>query len=115
MVYISKFNDINCVLPSTVINSSEVWIFDTEKRDIIVLRALKDLKFTAKSITFNNIDENKSFKKKLRNIDDIYLFTNTLESPTKKSLNNTFNSIKTTQQIASGRMNSNRIIIKVFK
>lgn len=115
MVYISKFSNINSALPSTVINSSEVWIFDTESRDIIVLRALKDLKFTAKGITFNNVDENKSFKKKLRNIDDIYLFTNTLETPTKKSLNSTFNSIKTTQQKTSGRMNSNKIIIKVFK
>lgn len=115
MLYCSKLNDIDCILPSKAIGASEVWIYDFEKRDIIVLRALKDLKFTASGMTFNNVDETKSFKKKLRKPEDIYLFTNTLEAPTKKSLNNTFNSIKTTQQKSSGRMNKDRIIIKVFK
>lgn len=115
MPYLKVWDKIEGILPQAVINCSEVWIYDTEKRDIIVLRALKDLKFNAKGFTFGNVDETKSFKKKLRKIEDLYLFTNTLETPTKKSLLATLNSIKTTEQSVSGRMNENKIILKVFK
>lgn len=113
--YKKTWEGIDGLNPTACINSGEVWVFDTDTRDVIVLRALKDLKFTAKGYTFNNVDESKSFKKKLRKIEDIYLFTNTLENLTKKSLLTTFTSIKTKEQKASGRMNENKIIIKVFK
>lgn len=113
--YLKVWDKVEGLLPQAVIGCSEVWLFDTEKRDIIVLRALKDLKFNAKGFTFGNVDESKSFKKKLRKVEDLYLFTNTLETPTKKSLLVTLNSIKTTEQIASGRMNEFKIILKVFK
>jgi hypothetical protein len=115
MPYLKVWDKIEGLLPQAVIGCSEVWLFDTEKRDIIVLRALKDLKMNAKGFTFGNVDESKSFKKKLRKIEDLYLFTNTLETPTKKSLLATLNSIKTTEQVASGRMNEFKIILKGFK
>ena len=115
MPYLKVWDKAEGILPQAVIGCSEVWIFDTEKRDIIVLRALKDLRFNAKGFTFGNVDESKSFKKKLRKIEDLYLFTNTLETPTKKSLLTTLNSIKTTEQVASGRMNEFKIILKAFK
>lgn len=115
MPYKKTWESIDGLNPTAVVNCSEVWVFDTDTRDVIVLRALKDLKFSAKGFTFNNVDETKSFKKKLRNIEDIYLFTNTLENITKKSLLTTFTSIKTKEQKTSGRMNENKIIIKVFK
>lgn len=115
MPYLKSWDKVEGLLPQAVIGCTEVWIFDSEKRDIIVLRALKDLKFSAKGFTFGNVDEAKSFKKKLRKIEDLYLFTNTLETPTKKSLLATLNSIKTTEQVVSGRMNEFKIILKGFR
>lgn len=115
MPYLKVWDKVEGLLPQAVIGCSEVWIFDTEKRDIIVLRALKDLRINAKGFTFGNVDETRSSKKKLRKIEDLYLFTNTLEAPTKKSLLATLNSIKTTEQLTSGRMNEFKIILKTFK
>ena len=115
MPYLKVWDKVEGLLPQAVIGCTEVWIFDSEKRDIIVLRAIKDLKFIAKGMTFGNVDEARSSKKKLRKAEDLYLFTNTLETPTKKSLLATLNSIKTTEQTTSGRMNEFKIILKSFK
>jgi hypothetical protein len=113
--YLKTWESLEGLHPSTVIGCSEIWVWDTEKRDVHVMRVLKDFKFTAKGQTFLNIDEEKSFKKKLRKPEDVYLFTNTLEDPTKKTMLATFNTIKTTQQKTSGRMSSNKLILKAFK
>jgi hypothetical protein len=115
MPHTMNWEKIDGIHPSNAIGSSEIWVWDYEKRDIHVLKVLKDFKFQAKGYTFLNIDEERSFKKKLRKIEDIYLFTNTLEELNKKSMNETFAAIKTTPQKTSGRMNSSKIIIKIFK
>jgi hypothetical protein len=115
MPYSKSWDKLEGLHPSAAIGCSEIWVWDSEKRDVHVMRALKDFKFSAKGYTFLNIDEQRSFKKKLRKPEDVYLFTNTLEDPTKKSMLATFNQIKTTEQKTSGRMNEHRLIIRAFK
>lgn len=113
--YQSEYENIKGVHPSNVVGCSEIWVYDTDTRGIHVMRSIKDEKFQAKGFTFLNIDVDRSFKKTLRKIEDLYLFTNTLEVSTKKSLLNTFNTIKTTQQQTNGRMSKSKIIIHTFK
>jgi hypothetical protein len=115
MPYAKTWDKLEGLHPSVAIGCSEIWVWDFEKRDVHVMRVLKDFKFSAKGYTYLNIDEERSFKKKLRKPEDVYNFTNTLEDPTKKTMLATFNSIKTTEQKTSGRMNETKVIIKVFK
>jgi hypothetical protein len=116
MPYLKSYDKIDGIHPQLAIHCSEIWVYDTETRDIHVIRAMKDLKLSAKGHTFMNVDDTKSYKKKLRKPEEqLYSIIGLLETPTKKSMNLSFNEIKTTQQATSGRMNEFKIIIQVFK
>ena len=74
------------------------------------------MKLNASGMTFGNLDESKTVRKKLRKPEEqLHTFMNGLETKTKKSFNSIFSEIKTTEQSASGRMSANKIIIQIFK
>ena len=115
VVYLKEYQNFKGLSPTECINSSEIWFYSTDTREINVIRALAGLKFTAKGTTFQNVDVDNSFKKKLRNPDEqLQAFINPLESKTKKYFKQTFNAIKTTETKTTGRMSDARIIIQIF-
>lgn len=102
--------------PKSVIGSTEVWIFDTETRDLTVLRAIQGTKFEAEGQSFRNIDQDKSYKKKLRKpVEQLNSFINCVENKTKKLYKELFEAIKSTEQKGTGRMSETRMILHVFK
>lgn len=113
--YLKEYESIKGIHPKDCINQSEIWIYDAEARDVIVLRSIKDTKFIAKGMTFINVDVDRSSRKKLRKTEDLYLFINSLETINKKYMLNTLESIKTKEQSVSGRMSDTKIIIQIFK
>lgn len=108
-----EYNNIKSIHPKDVIGKSEVWIFDTVTRDLIVLRALAG-KLKAAGASFTNIDESKSFKKKLRKPEDVLNTLKSLIDTNKKAFKEVFDKLTTTETKASGRMADTRIIIEVF-
>lgn len=114
--YTKKYENIDGLHPKTVVGASEVWIFDTETRDLHVLRAIQGTKFEADGQSFKNVDDTKSTKKKLRKpIEQLNSFINCVENRTRKLYKEIFDEIKSTEQKTSGRMNEHRIILHVFK
>lgn len=115
MPYLKEYENIHGIHPEKCVGCSEIWVYDTETRDINVIRSIKDTKLSAKGFTFQNVDEVKSFRKKLRKPEDLLLFTNSLETINKKFMLQVFDSIKTKAQATSGRLNTTKIIINTFK
>lgn len=114
--YTKKYENIEGLHPKSVIGATEVWIFDTETRDLHVLRAIQGTKFEADGQSFKNVDDSKSIKKKLRKpIEQLNSFINCVENRTRKLYKEIFDEIKSTEQKTSGRMNEHRIILHVFK
>lgn len=113
--FLKEYENIKGIHPKDCIGHSELWVFDIETRDLIVLRSVKDTKFSAKGHAFLNVDDTRSIRKKLRKVEDLQLFTNTLETINKKFMATTFDTIKTKPQGTSGRLNSSKIIINAFK
>lgn len=114
--YCLEWDGIKGLHPKEAIGASEIWLFDTETRDLSVLRVETGLKIAAEGASFRNIDADKSIKKKLRKPEDVLnSFLNGVDSKTKKAFKEIFDQIKTTESKTSGRMNDKRLILHVFK
>ena len=111
--YQLEYNGIKSLLPSQVIGKSIVWLFDTDTRDLIILRSLAG-KFKASGQSFLNVGETNSFKKKLRNPDkQLSEFCSALDK-SKKIDDEYFDNITSKSQKAVGRMSENKIILCVY-
>lgn len=111
--YKKEYEGIKSLHPKEIIGKSVAYIFDTDTREFIILHSIS-AKFKATGQTIGNLDEAKCVKKKIRKPDEfLKQFSSQLE-PSKSSYKQLFDSIKTTEQKAVGRMNENKIILKVL-
>ena len=103
---------IASVNPTEIIDSTEVWVYNTKTRKIGIyyVEALKT-GISVKGTTLQEFDALKSRQKTLRKpAEQLKLFKGNAKTKYQKA----FDDIKTTDTVLNGRFNENTIILKTF-
>lgn len=110
--FLKEFDDLNLksVKPTSIVDSGEVWLYNTKNKRLIVYKAAKDSKLSIKGTAITGYDVKESVMVCLRKPDDF--FKNTQLA--KRALANGFKSIKTKPTAANGRINDSMIILGAF-
>jgi len=95
--------------PSKIVNSTEVWLYNTKNRRLYKYVAMDGMKLTVKGITIVNVNTEKSGGKIIRKPETILLGVQTL---TSRQLSKLYNDIRGTQSRAVGRLNEDTLIVK---
>lgn len=111
--YLPKDIDLNVtsIPPEKIINASEVWIYDTDKRKLGKYKANDGDKLTIKGTTILNWDYELSSQKTVRKPSEII---NKFVTDKKSELDKLFNSIKSVNMEVKGRTNKSVLILRVF-
>jgi hypothetical protein len=96
--------------PSKMVNSDEVWIYNTKYRRLTVYKPADGGVLSIKGTTITNFDINTSSSKTLRKPEMI----RTLGGMTKRPLNSAFKALTTKPTTPNGRINEECIILRVF-
>jgi hypothetical protein len=111
--YMKEYNGINGLHPKDVVGKSMAFIFDTDTRDLIMLKCLSG-KLKASGQSFTNVCDSNSAKKKLRHPEiQLNEFQSSLEK-SRKADEQYFDKVKCKEQKAVGRMSDKRIILCVY-
>ena len=102
---------LKSVLPSKIVGSKEVWLFNTKYRTINRLVSSSKDGFTIKGTTIQDVDLDKSSKKKLRKPEDFFKQDKDLSKTKLKAI---YNDIKTKETPTTGRVGTETIIYRVF-
>lgn len=97
--------------PSEIIGAKQLWIFNTKTRKLGVYHAWTDGGLTIKGTTINGFTDNSSAKT-LRKPNDVL---QALSKATERKYKSIYADIKSTEQELTGRINSDIILLKVFK
>lgn len=102
--------DIKSQSPEKIVDATEVYLYDTQKRHYIYLKAEVNKTFTVTGTTIKNVDTEKSFRKTLRKPKE------QLDSKryTKKFYENLAKNVTSKPQKVTGRMNENIIILGAY-
>lgn len=111
--YLKEFPDlgIKSVSPDKVVGANQVWVFNTKYRKLFKYEALPGMTLTWKGTTLQNFDPSKSGAKTIRKPE---LFMGEASSTTKRRLERMFDEIRGVLAKATGRINEEVIIVKVF-
>jgi hypothetical protein len=96
--------------PPTLVNSTEVWIFNTKYKKLQVYRAVNGEKMSVKGTTLTNYDVASSSAKTIRNPEQV----KDLGQMTKRNFELAFKNLKTKESAVNGRINEDCIILKVW-
>ena len=110
--FMAQFPELNLVsiTPSNIIGSTVLWCYDTKTRKLIVYHAATDAKqLTIKGSTIIGYDDKLSVAKTLRKPSETL---KEFASAGKIKLRTFMQDIKTTETLASGRINANQILLK---
>jgi hypothetical protein len=99
--------ELKSLNPTNIINSKELWCFDTSTRKLIKYIG----KLSVKGSTIIGFDEKKSAAKTLRSPKEQLL---EIKKCNAKDLNLYYNDIDAVEIKASGKINENQIILKIF-
>lgn len=97
--------------PSEIIGAKQLWVFNTKTRKLGVYHAWTDGGLSIKGTTINGFTDN-SCSKTLRKPNDVL---QALSKATERKYKSIFADIKSTEQELTGRINSDTILLKVFK
>jgi hypothetical protein len=101
---------IKSVSPTEIVNSLEVWVFNTKYRKLQVYRALDNSGMSVRGTTLLNFDPANSSSKTIRKPEMVKDFA----SMTKRSLNSAYKAVKCKEAQPNGRINEECILLKVF-
>lgn len=110
--YMAEFSELglkSAPVP-TLVNSKEVWIYNTKYKKLQVYRAPKDQTMTVKGTSLVNYDISTSFSKTIRKPDQIP----SMVLMTRKNFEMAFNKLSTKESAVNGRINEDCIILKVW-
>jgi hypothetical protein len=111
--YLKTYESLTGLHPKEVIGKSSAYIYDTATRELYYIQSMNGkLKASGQSII--NIDDTNSSKKKIRKPEEFFIEFFGDKSKTKIESKSIYDSIKTTEQKCAGRMNDNKIILKVY-
>lgn len=97
--------------PVEIIGAKQLWVFNTKTRKLGVYHAWTDGGLTIKGTTIDGYTDNSS-SKTLRKPADIFL---AMQKGTERKYKSIFDGIKSTEQALTGRINTDTILLKVFK
>ena len=109
--YQSEFTKLKLVSinPEKIIGANELWVFNTKYNRLGIYRAVNSVRgFSVKGCTIQHFDEDTSVQKTARKPKDILSVLN------KRSLKKQLNHMKTKEQIMTGRINAQTILLGVF-
>ena len=110
--YLRDFSElgVKSLAPTKLVDSQEVWLYDTVKRKLTYYKAVVGDTLTIKGTTIVGYDVNVSRIKTLRTPDLI----KELVVMNKKQLLERFNRVTSKDYVPNGRTNENMIILRVF-
>lgn len=101
---------VKSIHPQKIIGSSQITLFNTKYRKVIVLHAIEGQTLSVKGTTIINIDPEKSVSKTLRKPQEqVKDFVNA----TKRNTATAFKAIKSTEHKANGRVNEETLILTI--
>lgn len=111
--YLKEFTDLKLksVHPEKMVGAEEVWVFNVKYRKLFQYVAQDGLQISVKGTTLQNFDPEKSGAKTIRKPE---VFFKGVESLTKRPLTKMFKDIRGVLAKATGRINEECIIVKVF-
>jgi len=101
---------IKSILASSIVNSQELWVFNTKYRKLQVYRAIDAKGLSVKGTTIVGYDPEQSGSKMLRKPEVIKNFA----TMTKRPLTTAYKALTTKEQAVNGRVNEECILLKVF-
>ena len=107
----TTFN-IKSIKPADIIGANQVWLFNTKYRTLSVINAMSYSGLTIKGTTIGSFDEKTSVTKKLRKPDTVLSAVN---DASKIQLRKMMDTIKCKSKSATGRINSDTIILRAIK
>ena len=102
---------IKSVIASSIVNSQELWVFNTKYRKLQVYRASDDKGLSVKGTTIVGYDPENSGSKMLRKPELVKSYV----SMTKRPLGTAYKALTTKEQAVNGRINDECILLKVFQ
>jgi len=109
--YQKDFSDLKLVSinPEKIIGAAELWVYNTRYNRLGVYHAVNDVRgFSVKGCTIQQFDEETSVQKAVRKPQEV------LEVLTKRSLRKQLKQMKTKEQLLTGRINAQTILLGVF-
>jgi hypothetical protein len=102
---------LNSVLPEQIVESKEVWLYNTKYKKLQVYRAIGDGVLTVKGSAIIGYEVATSGAKSMRKPELVTTFADM----TKRNIGNEFKLLKTKESAVNGRINVETIILRVFK
>jgi hypothetical protein len=97
------------VNPEKIVGATELWVFNTRYNRLGVYRAVNSVRgFSVKGCTIQHFDESESVQKTARKPKEALNVLN------KRSLKAMFKNMKTKEQLLTGRINAQTILLGVF-
>lgn len=111
--YLKEYTDLKLksVHPEKMVGAEEVWVFNVKYRKLFQYVAQDGMTLSVKGTTLQNFDPEKSGAKTIRKPE---LFFKGVDAMTKRPLVKAFKEIKGVLAKATGRINEECIIVKVF-
>lgn len=110
--FMKEFDELKLksIKPTSLVESNEIWLYNTKNKRLFVYKAAKDTKLSIKGTAITGYDIKESVSVCLRKPDDF--FKNTQLA--KRALGTAFKSIKTKAAPANGRTCDTMIILGAF-
>lgn len=112
--YLKESEDlkVKSVHPEKIIGSEEVWVFNVRYRKLFQYVAQDGMQISVKGTTLQNFDPEKSGAKTIRKPEE---FLKSVETMSKRPLTKAFREIRGVLAKATGRINEECLIVKVFQ
>lgn len=112
--YCNEFTELNLksVDPKSILGATQLWIYNTKYKKIGVYHAIDASGFSVLGTTLKNFDETKSVQKVIRNPS---VTIPELLKATKVGLRTFMSKISTKENVLTGRIGSDTILLRVIK
>lgn len=107
-----NFPDIHSIDPKEIIGASQLWVFNLKTRNLSVYNAVGNSGLSVRGSTLTGFDETTSITKKLRKPEAVI---KPLLEGGKIYLRKVMDNITTTEQKATGRINTDMLLLRVVK
>jgi hypothetical protein len=110
--YCKSTDTLTSVEPKEIIGASQLWVYNTKTRNLSVYNAVGNSGLSVRGTTITGFDEESSITKKLRKPESVI---KPLLEGGKIYLRKVMDNITTTEQKATGRINTDTILLRVVK
>jgi hypothetical protein len=112
MNYCASADTLTSIEPKGIIGASQLWVYNTKTRNLSVYHAVDRDGLSVRGSTLTGFDEAVSITKKLRKPEQVIPQVLNLA---KVPLRQIMKDLTTTEQKATGRINTDTILLRVLK